>query len=126
MTSKYITDFRCTYKKFEDNDDSLILYRYQLLQAFGIDKYNDEIINSEIENLYNKFKNNINIQKIIEKNKIYLEDDLINFMLLFQYDIFYLFHDLLCILIDNEKNEKNENRNIDNITNEIIISLNKE
>ena len=54
----YETDFICTYQYIKE-DDSEIIYRSQLLQAFGLENFEEEKINSITEELYEKYKNNI-------------------------------------------------------------------
>ena len=35
----YITDFICTYKKFEDGEEADDIYRSQYLQAFNLEEW---------------------------------------------------------------------------------------
>ena len=81
---KYITDFVCTYNKMGDSDDSLIMYQIQLLQAFDLLEYNDDIINKTTHELYEKFKDNSYIINIIKSNREYLDDELLLFRLCFR------------------------------------------
>ena len=99
---KYITDFVCTYNKMGDSDDSLIMYQIQLLQAFDLLEYNDDIINKTTHELYEKFKDNSYIINIIKSNREYLDDELLLFRLCFRYDTFYLFHSIISSLINNK------------------------
>ena len=50
----YQTDFVCTYKLMADETDQDYLYRYQLLQAFGIEQWEDAAIEATIQELYTK------------------------------------------------------------------------
>lgn len=99
------TDFICTYHLMEDYNDSLELYRVQLLQTFNLDIFDDKIISEKIDNLYSKLKDNLEIKQILnklyklEKSNIDLlqsmstEDNYhIAFQLLFGYDYYYIFH----------------------------------
>ena len=121
----YIADFICTYKMFDDDyEESLILYQIQLLQAFDLKSYDINIINKVIEDLYEKYKENSYISKFIINAKIYnkdviLDNGLMVFTLGFQYDTFYLFHTLLCSLIN--KTPVNEDK-----YNELIQITSKE
>lgn len=99
------TNFICTYHLMEDYNDSLELYRVQLLQTFNLDIFDDKIISEKIDNLYSKLKDNLEIKQIL--NKLYkLEKSNIDFLqsmstednyhiafqLLFGYDYYYIFH----------------------------------
>ena len=113
----YKTDFVCTYKLMDNNEDSLILYQLQFLQAFNLLTFSDDIINCTTEKLYEKYKDNTYIGKLIERAKktMSLTNDLVLFKSYFGYDTFYLFHSILCSLINN-KSVKTE------IFNKLIIS----
>ena len=122
----YIADFICTYKMFDEYEDSLILYQLQLLQAFNLVSYDITSINKAIEDLYEKYKENSYISKLIDNIKLSnadiftnVEKDLMAFTLCFQYETLYLFHYLLCSLI-NEKpiNEGKYNKLIQIISKE--------
>ena len=100
----YITDFVCTYHLFPNNDDSLLLYQIQLLQAFNLDIFNDNKINEITKDLYEKYKNNKYIIGIINSNIIDINieaDDLTKFRMYFGYDTFNILHNILCSLINN-------------------------
>jgi len=116
----YNTNFVITYHLIkEDNELSDDLYRSQFLQAFNLDKWDDNNIDEKTKKIYdsydieNKFRE---IFKIIKTEKtifsqymiFYSEDssffDL--FRLLFSYETFYLLHKFICDL---------ENKKISNI-----------
>tara|TARA_Y100000591_G_scaffold333349_1_gene376127 strand:+ start:9553 stop:9930 length:378 start_codon:yes stop_codon:yes gene_type:complete len=118
----YTTDFLCTYHLIDDLDDSNILYQQQFLQAFGLADDNTallpiddvfNIVNKLTEELYNKYKNNIHIQKLMNTigND---ESDEIRFQLCFSYDFFYIMHNLLCKIITNAPLEIEETINLIN------------
>jgi hypothetical protein len=101
----YQADFICTYKFMENEEDQEQLYRIQLLQAFDLNEWNDEIINAKMEELYqtvaNEFKTifikareNKNINQILSIFKLNgeMEDNDIIFKALFNYDYFDLIH----------------------------------
>jgi hypothetical protein len=91
----------------EDQDD---LYRIQLLQAFGLDEWDDDVINDTIYDLYNSMKLDLNFQTILEHisqvkelqeiiamsldyvNNNDCDKNIIYISILFQYDYFDLFH----------------------------------
>ena len=105
----YESDFVCTYTLIKDFDDSQFCYRIQLLQAFSCNKFDENIINKTTNYLYEKYKDNEYIKNIILKNKNKFNLDVENkeidklsiFRCLFSYDTFYLFHSILCSLINN-------------------------
>jgi hypothetical protein len=93
----------------EEEQDNL--YRIQLLQAFGLDEWDDDVINSAIYELYESMKIDENLQNILlnvskiealqnlfEMSFGYIDHDqevdknIIFITVLFQYDYFYLFH----------------------------------
>ena len=94
-------NFKCTYQLLENYEESLILYKIQFLQIFNIDEYDDNVINSKVENLYNKIKDNKIIKNLI-KNNNYYTDNLASFMLYFRYDTLYIFHKLLYNILNNK------------------------
>ena len=101
----YYSDFICTYNLINVYQDSLILYQYQLLQAFNIKNYDDDIINSVTEKLFEKFKSNKYIIQLINsssinENDFFINDDLSKFRSYFGYDTFYAFHKLLNDLLN--------------------------
>ena len=106
----YTTDFVCTYQLMRDEEDSLLLYQFQFLQAFNLQEFSDDIINKTTEKLYEEFKENFYIKELMNKrNKVMVVlNKLELFRSYFGYDTFNMFHILLCSLINNEKvNEEN-------------------
>lgn len=102
----YKTDFICTYNYIDDLEDSQMLYQIQLLQAFDLFEYKYDIINNITEELYELYKDNKYILGILLINNYNLEDNLSKFRFNFRYDTFYLFHSLLCSLINNTEPNK--------------------
>jgi hypothetical protein len=108
---KYITDFLCTYQHIEDLEESDIMYKIQYLQAFDLwderqtTDYITERCNFITKELYEKYKNNEHIVKILENDVLnqskYFKDKLTQFRGFFAYNSFYLFHNLLINLINN-------------------------
>jgi hypothetical protein len=114
----YQTDFICTYKLMDDEftDD---LYQIQILQAFNLEKWDDNVINNLCFELYTKLTKSDNIfRDIIERAKKNIDitniydsiidkddedDDRIIFALLFTYDYFDLFHKCICEYMRNSK-----------------------
>ena len=89
----YQHDFICTYKLI-DEEYANDLYMAQLLQAFDISSWDDDIVNNNIMDIFNKFQYNINFKKII--NKGLLSSD------------FNEFYDIICLLDNNNNNSNNK------------------
>ena len=107
----YITDFVCTYHLIEDLDDSDMLYKTQLMQAFIQDISNSEIniddafekIDKMTEILYKKYNTNQLIIQLMDKYPKY--DREIQFQMCFSYYSFYIMHKILCGIINNNLEE---------------------
>ena len=101
----YKTDFACTYQHITDDngDDSLLLYQLQFLQAFNLSRFDDTVINEITEKLYETYKDNKYIKKLVESSKRTLgnNNNLLLFRSYFGFDTFHLFHNILCSLISD-------------------------
>ena len=101
----YIYDFICTYKMMDNDDDRNDLYRIQILQAFGLQCYDNTELNNKIAELYfhmkekEKEKECSPLKEIIEEsykvNQHICVCDMLVFTFLFSYDYFDLFHKCL-------------------------------
>lgn len=117
----YVTDFVCTYHLMDDPDDaddSDKLFKLQFLQAFNYDITNSsqpleeyfKTISLTTSKLYDSYKNNELIKKLIAKvktsNSNYNNenDDFIIFQLCFSYSYFHITHKVLCSIINNNTN----------------------
>jgi hypothetical protein len=110
----YNNEFICTYKSLEDEYSSNLCYQIQLLQAFNMTKYDDKILQINIEKIYNLLRENIYIKKIyslIEKKYPEINfinsfndnlDNLLFLQILFSYDYFDLFHKELIHFFNNK------------------------
>jgi hypothetical protein len=110
----YNLDFICTYKEFDDNYYANLCYQIQLLQAFNMTKYDEFIINNNIEKTYLYLRDNEEIKKIInilstKHGEILLmcgnNKELVNivlFQLLFSFDYFEIFHKCLVNFLKSE------------------------
>tara|TARA_B110000008_G_scaffold165768_1_gene165968 strand:- start:125 stop:523 length:399 start_codon:yes stop_codon:yes gene_type:complete len=106
-TINYDFDLFCTYHLIEDEDQSNICYRSQLLQVFKLNNFDSEQINYNIQKLYNILRDNEEILEILDilSNKLQIFqflkqnneniDKSLIFQMLFSYDYFYLFHNSL-------------------------------
>ena len=94
-----ILDFICTYHMIDDKEDSDLLYKIQLLQAFDLKDFDENKIIEEQNIIFEKWNQHKQIYNLIlllkEKYKLYSNDDNIIFQLLFSYDYFYIF--LACL-----------------------------
>lgn len=130
MSISYNSEFLTTYRSFKEEYYSDLCYKIQLLQAFNMMKYDDFIIQKNIQKLYNFLKENKELKVIYEilskNNKQYelikelilndktnkeLSEDIINlffFQILFSFDYFNIMHKCLSkYLNDLLKNQNN-------------------
>ena len=61
----YDSEFICTYKMMDSEEDQEHLYKIQLLQAFNLEEWNDEVINDTMVELFNLMKLDENLYKIL-------------------------------------------------------------
>jgi hypothetical protein len=98
-TTTYSADFICTYKLMDNDDDRNIMYQIQILQAFGMQNFDQDEINEKVLQLYKKLIDCNKVKEIIEEGvKVNSEMQLTNvimFMCLFSYQFFDLFHKCL-------------------------------
>lgn len=103
----YQHDFICTYKLMDNDNDQEQMYRIQLLQAFNLNHWDDNIINqtimelftiisdsSDFKQIFRKARENNSIKEIIDlidNTEDYIGDDLI-FKILFKFEYFDLLH----------------------------------
>jgi hypothetical protein len=98
-TATYSADFICTYKLMDNDDDRNIMYQMQLLQAFGMQKFDEDEMSEKALQLYNKLIDCNEVKEILEEgvksNSQMKMTNLIMFMCLFSYQFFDLFHKCL-------------------------------
>lgn len=133
MNINYNYNFLTTYKSFEEEYYSDLCYKIQLLQAFNMMKYDDFIIQKNIQKLYNFLKENKELKVIYEilskNNKQYelikelilndktnkeLSEDIINlffFQILFSFDYFNIMHKCLSKYLKDLLENQNNNIN---------------
>lgn len=114
---EYCTDFVCTYTMIEEINDSNMLFRSQYLQAFKLESFDLEVINSTSEKLFALFQDNEKykldtlLANLYDKHAKQLIPfgfhknyaNLFTFQILFSYDYFNKFHLCLIELINNNK-----------------------
>ena len=104
----YVTDFICTYKLIDDEFKNT-LYQMQLLQAFGLETYDNEKMDNIIEGIYKELKFNKKFEKIIANHPEHDESsDSLTLVILFSYDTFDLFH--LCLVDYYSKGDISDER----------------
>ena len=112
----YNYSIKTTYLDIE-NDIQDTQYRKEYLSAFNLENYEEKKIMNIINELYQKYKDNEQINNLLEfgkQNSIYSFNDEMTFILFFAFETFYYFHKALCQLNNNE-----------NIDSEIIKNLQK-
>lgn len=100
---RYNTDYKLTYKSINDYEKSDTQYRCEFLKVFRLDEFEDTNVDKCQKILFDKIKNNksfINIFKKVKHHKQYCwlthdKEDYYSFIILFNYDLFYLIHDCL-------------------------------
>lgn len=95
-----------------ENDDQ---YRDDLLGVFDINEYDDDAIYKTINDIYEMFKVRPEFNELVNVSKAswMSEDDKVGLMGLFTYDYFYLFHDVLKMLHDNQSSHESYKTLID-------------
>ena len=90
-------------KKPED-DISGIVYRNELLTVFGLREYDNDVVNSEMNIIYEKLKKHEELNSIFNKlaGLFLSEDPDIGFMILFSYHYFFLAHPCICDYLEYE------------------------
>jgi hypothetical protein len=118
----YITNFVCTYKRFEDIEDdevnSDMLYQAQFLQVFGLTEYNPEAVCAGLELVKAKANEIAELKALILQhpygNSNVIDIDML-LPLMFAYPLLDVFH--LC-LIDAFKSGSISAENRDNLLHE--------
>lgn len=127
---EYSTDIVCTYLNLPKNSQHA-MYAIQFFQIMKINKWNDDIINSKTEKIFNTLKDiykynnkseylkNCHINNIICKlrqsenikfiTNIFGDDDLTLFRLLFGLELFQYSHSYFCHILNNYKIDNTNN-----------------
>jgi hypothetical protein len=81
------------------------IYREDLINAFGLEEFDERLINIEIEILYEQMKHITELHPILDvlAAKMMSTDRTIGFLILFSYDYFYLTHQIICGFINDNK-----------------------
>ena len=80
------------------DDISETLYRAELLGVFGLEEFDDKVINLEVMNLCNQLSAHTEFSRLMLKAaaKMLTEDLCTGLMVLFSYDSFFLLHRCIC------------------------------
>ena len=125
----YDTKFVCTYhtpEVFLDTDNVTedekefirnTIYRQELLYILGMDEYNEAQINTAMNEIYNKAKENDELKKCMNKlaGQFMKADEEFGLMLLFSYDYMYLTHICISELFETGKIDEKNMRNLKGI-----------
>ena len=138
MAINYNSSFITTYKSFDEPYYSDLCYKIQLLQAFNMIKYDEFMLQQNIQKTYYSLREEEKIQKImsilsqnnkqLEIFKVFSKDfnkeaeDLFYFQILFSFDYFDIFHKFLCNFLkkENDVREKTEDKNLEELLQYII------
>ena len=113
----YNTKVVCTYNTSEVflEEDNIsdeerefvrdVIYRQELLDILGIDKYNEKEIDKGIHELYEKVKDNYFIKECMVKlaGQFMSTDEEFGLMIMFSYDYLYLTHICVSEFLDTGK-----------------------
>ena len=125
----YDTKFVCTYhtpEVFLDTDNVTeeekefirnTIYRQELLYILGMNEYNEAEINTVMNEIYNKAKENDELKKCMNKlaGQFMKADEEFGLMLLFSYDYMYLTHICISELFETGKIDEKNMRNLKGI-----------
>lgn len=125
----YNTKFVCTYhtpEVFLDTDNITneekefirnTIYRQELLYVLGIEDYNEVEINTAMNEIYNKAKENDELKKCMNKlaGQFMKADEEIGLMFLFSYDYMHLTHICISELFETGKISEKSLLNLKNI-----------
>jgi len=140
MAINYNSAFITTYKSFDEAYYCDLCYKIQLLQAFNMIKYDEFMLQQNIQKTYYSLREEEKIKKImsiLSQNNKQLEifkafsndfnkeaEDLFYFQILFSFDYFDLFHKFLCNFFkkENDLRENELNKNLEQLLQYIITA----
>jgi hypothetical protein len=104
-TIPYDHEFICTYQMLSDDEADLAddLYRVQLVQAFGLTSYDDDVFGRTMRSLYDAYGKGTELEGVIQRNRrnCFLggDDPYEAFVMLFAYPTFHTLHACIGSLI---------------------------
>jgi hypothetical protein len=95
----YNTKYVCTYSQEDENDDP---YRQDLLNIFGIQEFNEEIINNSLTILFHTLKQNERMLKCMKQlaSRIISEDAEIGMVFLYSFGYMENTHICVCEFLE--------------------------
>lgn len=98
----YNTLFSCTYNQVNESSQE-DQYRIEFLRAFHLEEFNDEMVNKEVDVLFEAMKNHPMFVACMKKSAatFFSEDLHTGLMGLFAFDYFHLAHPCVCDLLEN-------------------------
>lgn len=115
----YKTQYKCNYNSPDifkninieniETDEEYnmreMLYRQDLLYVFDLEEFDDEKINYCIQKIYEKVKDNADLDGLLVKmaGLFFSEDKEVGLMALFSFDYFYLTHPCICDILETGK-----------------------
>ena len=120
----YVYDFICTYKLI-DEEFRDTLYKQQLLEAFNLREYDENVILEEKKKIYELLKDSLEFLMILEKvNEKYSQLCNIDYdalSILFSYDYFDLFHRYLIDFFMNVDTKQSDTKHYTNLINALVL-----
>lgn len=98
----YNTNYKCTYHTIaQDVDDHI--YKKDMLGVFDVERFDSCIINSHIDTLYDKLKENDDLLACMTKaaTMFLSEDPVIGLMIMFSFDFLFVTHPCICAYLEN-------------------------
>lgn len=98
----YNTKFSCTYNQVNESSQE-DQYRIEFLRAFHLEEFNDDMVNKEVDVLFEAMKNHPMFVACMKKSAatFFSEDLHTGLMGLFAFDYFHLAHPCVCDLLEN-------------------------
>lgn len=98
----YNTLFSCTYNQVNESSQE-DQYRIEFLRAFHLEEFNDDMVNKEVDVLFEAMKNHPMFVACMKKSAatFFSEDLHTGLMGLFAFDYFHLAHPCVCDLLEN-------------------------
>lgn len=115
ITQKYNIVYETTYIK-EDEENKDEVYQLDILKAFQLEEYEDDVIDNIQFELYQLLKTNPRFIKLCIKlsNNIMCEEPEYGFIFLFSYSYFHLTHKYICSVL-NYCNEEEHLKNLEEL-----------
>lgn len=103
-TTQFDADFMKKYIYDVSTDEIRnSLYQANFLESFNLNEFNEEIVNDELNRLYNLLLNDDRFKECMKilANSCMSEDLYVGLMILFSYDYFFLTHTCICEYLQN-------------------------